>query len=377
MRKKILILAHSYGMQFVESCNQYTQLFDKNNYAVTVAFLLGAPDVTTRHKIVAEKILFLDLAPRALRGLKWRAIWKVLALCRAEAYEIVVCHRYKPTYIMLFVAQCCRIQALLFVMHAFGTLAPLPRRFLIAALFKKNMLFAAVSNAARDDMRHDAFLIPKAKIITLYNIIDYSYFEKQMLSRIDARQQLNLSEDVFIFGHIGRLVKEKDQDNLIRAFAKIEALCPNSKLIIIGDGKVEMELKTLTAELNLTDKIIFPGFILDGFRLMKAFDTFVLTSTEEAFGRVSLEAMVAKIPLIATNISGIPEVVGDSGFLVEAANSDGLAAALLRVYQLSQTERDNWGEKGYRQMRRHFSIEPFAAIFWELPLFATLKMESV
>jgi hypothetical protein len=109
MRKKILILAHSYGMQFVESCNQYTQLFDKNNYAVTVAFLIGAPDEITRAKISAENLLFLNLPSRALRGMKWRAIWKVLTLCRAQGYEIVVCHRYKPTYIMLLVAQFYRI----------------------------------------------------------------------------------------------------------------------------------------------------------------------------------------------------------------------------------------------------------------------------
>jgi glycosyltransferase involved in cell wall biosynthesis len=377
MRKKILILAHSYGMQFVESCNQYTELFDRNNYEVTVAFLLGAPDETTRQKISAEKILFLELPPHALRGLKWHAIWKVLTLCRAQQYKIVICHRYKPTYIMLFVAQFCRIRALLFVMHAFGTLSSLPRRFLIAALFRKNMLFAAVSDAARDDIRHDAFFIPPERIVTLYNIIDYSFFEKQMFSRDDARKQLQLAEDDFIFGHIGRLVKEKDQPNLIRAFYKIAPQCPNAKLIIVGDGKVEFELKALTQELNLTEKVIFPGFILDGFRLMKAFDTFVLTSTEEAFGRVSLEAMVAKIPLIATNISGIPEVVGESGFLVKAADSDVLAAAMLRVYQFSQTERDGWGEKGYQQMRRHFSIEPFENIFWKLPLFETFKMENV
>ncbi len=377
MRKKILILAHGYGMQFVESCNQYTQLFDKNNYDVTVAFLIGAPDATTSAKISAENMLFLDLPTRALRGTKWRAFWKVLKLCRAQRYEIVVCHRYKPTYLMLLVAQFCRIDALLFVMHAFGTLASLPRRLLLAALFRKNMLLAAVSDAARNDMRRDAMFIPPEKIVTLYNIIDYSIFEKQMLTRSDARRQLELAADNFVFGHIGRLVIEKDQFNLIRAFAKIATRCPNAVLVIIGDGKVAHELKELVLELELSHRIMFPGFILDGFRLMKAFDTFVLTSIEEAFGRVSLEAMVAKIPLIATKISGIPEVVGDSGFLVEAANTAVLADALLRVYELSQTERESWGEKGYQQMRRHFSIEPFAALFWQLPLFATLKRNAV
>jgi glycosyltransferase involved in cell wall biosynthesis len=274
---------------------------------------------------------------------------------------------------MMTVAQFCRIKALLFVMHAFGTMASIPRRCIVAALFKKNMIFAAVSDAARDDLRHDMFGVPKDKIVTLYNIIDYPLFEKQILPRTTAREQLNLPNDIFVFGHIGRLVKEKDQQSLITAFAKIQPLCPNAKLVIIGEGKVEHILKNQVKDLHLEAHVIFPGYIPDGFRFMKAFDTFVLTSIEEAFGRVSLEAMVAKIPLIATNISGIPEVVGDSCFLVEAANPEKLAAAMLEVYQLSPTDRDGWGEKGYQQMMKRYSLEPFAKTFWRLPLFNSFR----
>jgi glycosyltransferase involved in cell wall biosynthesis len=373
MRKKILILAHSYGMQFIESCNQYTELFDPRLFEVSVAFLIGAPDTNTQLKISAEKIIFLDLPNHALRGLKLYAITRLIKLCRATSFEIVICHRYKPAYIMMVVAQFCRFKALLFVMHAFGTMASFSRRVIMAALYKKNMLFAAVSDAARNDMRQDMFGIPKENIVTLYNIIDYTFFAAHIFARDDARKQLNLSADIFVFGHIGRLVKEKDQRTLINAFAQIKPHCPNALLVIIGDGKIEMELRQQVRELALESTVIFAGFILDGYRFMKAFDSFVLTSTEEAFGRVSLEAMVAKIPLIATNISGIPEVVGDSGLLVEAANPEKLAQAMLRLYQLSQAERAQWGEKGYQQMIKHFSLKPFAEIFWQLPLFHSLQ----
>jgi glycosyltransferase involved in cell wall biosynthesis len=373
MRKKIFILAHSYGMQFLESCNQYTQLFPPADYAVTVGFLMGADNQATRGKIEAEKIHFFDLPPDSLHGIKLKAIWTLLQYCRRDHYDIVICHRYKPSYIMLIVAQFCRFQVMLFVMHAFGTMASLPRRILIALLAKKNMLFAAVSSAARDDMRNDMLGIDKERIITLYNIIDHDLFEKQIFSRTEARQRLQIPEDMFIFGHIGRLVIEKDQRSLIKAFALIKPQCPTARLVIIGDGKIEQDLRQLAQELQLTRDIIFTGFIADGFRYMKAFDTFVLTSTEEAFGRVSLEAMVAKIPLIATNISGIPEVVGDSGFLVEPAAPQKLAQAMLRVYELSQVERDSWGEKGYQNMLRKFSIAPFREFFWNIPLFRQLK----
>lgn len=372
MRKKILILAHSYGMQFLESCNQYTQLFDKKQYEITAAYLIGAPDEQIRDKTEAEKVIFFNLKNGALRGLKLSALWQLYKLCREEKFHLVICHRYKPTYLMLLVAQFCRINALLFVMHAFGTLNSIPRRLIVASLLKKNMVFAAVSNAARDDMRRDMWRVPKERIITFYNIIDHALFEPQIFSRQEARRQLNVPEDIFVFGHIGRFVKEKDQKNLIQAFAIIKPQCPNAKVVIIGEGKLEVELKQQCRDLGIENDVIFAGFIMDGFRFMKAFDTFVLTSTEEAFGRVSLEAMVARVPLIATRISGIPEVVGGAGFLVDPANTEKLAACMLQVYQLPQNRLNSWGDIGYQHMRENFSIESFRQIFWNSPLSALL-----
>lgn len=368
MRKNILILAHSYGMQFLESCNQYTQIFDSSQYDVTVAFLIGEPDDNVCQKLCAHEVIFLNLPHRAIRGLKIHAIKKLLALCHEKKFTMAICHRYKPAYIMLWVAQFYCFQAMLFVMHAFGTMKSLPRKILVALLAKKNMFFAGVSDSARDDLRRNIWGVPNDRIVTLYNIIDYPLFEKQILPRKEAREYLQIHANTFVFGHIGRLVKEKDQHNLIRAFAMIQTQCPNAKLIIMGDGKLEQELKQQVRDLQLEDKVIFPGFIYDGFRMMRAFDTFVLTSTEEAFGRVSLEAMVARTLLIATKVDGIPEVVGDSAILLEPSNSEKLAAVMLQVYQASQAERDAWGEKGYRRMLEKFSPETFREIFWQSPM---------
>jgi glycosyltransferase involved in cell wall biosynthesis len=264
---------------------------------------------------------------------------------------------------------------MLFVMHAFGTMSSLSRRFIVAALLKKNMIFAAVSNAARDDMRKDMWRVPKERIITFYNIMDHALFEPKIINRNDARQRLGIADDAFLFGHIGRFVKEKDQKSLITAFALIKPKCPAAKLVIIGDGKLEQTLKQQIKMLHIENDVVFAGFIMDGFRMMKAFDVFVLTSTEEAFGRVSLEAMTARVPLIATEVSGIPEVVGDSGFLVPPANSKKLAECMLKVYELSPTELVSWGEKGYQHMLKNFSITSFSKTFWQSPLAAFLQKD--
>jgi glycosyltransferase involved in cell wall biosynthesis len=301
-----------------------------------------------------------------IRGLKLNAIRKLLTLCRAKPFEIVICHRYKPTYIMLCVAQFIRIRSLFFVMHAMGTMQSMARRLQIAALARPNMTFAGVSDAVRDDLRQALWRVPAERIITLHNIIDHALFEPQFLPRNAARAELKLANTAFVFGHIGRLVKEKDQKTLLSAFALAKPHCPNAKLVIMGDGRLEADLKQQTVALQLEEDVLFTGFIQDGFRFMKAFDVNVLCSIKEAFGRVTLEAMVARVPTIATRVYGIPEVVGDSGFLIDPSNPEQLAAQMIALYQAPVATLQHYGEKGYQRMRTHFSIDSFKTYFSSL-----------
>jgi glycosyltransferase involved in cell wall biosynthesis len=132
---------------------------------------------------------------------------------------------------------------LIFVMHELHTMTSLKRQLLIACLHRKNMIFAGVSNAVRDDMRKDLWCVPKDRITTLYNVIDMDMTAPKLLSRENARAALNLQAHSFVFGNIARLSPNKDQANLIRAFALIKSTCPDSQLIILGDGELEQALK--------------------------------------------------------------------------------------------------------------------------------------
>lgn len=373
MRKNILILGHNHATQFIDIFNQYTRLFDKDKYEVTVAYLTGKPSDEVRERTIAENVLFLDIPKKTVRSLKIGAIRQLHQLCRQKQFQIVICHRYKPSYTMMWVAQFCKIPALIFVMHELKTMSHLNRQLLIAALARKNMMLAGVSNAVRDDIKKDLWSFPKERITTLYNAIDFDLVEPALLSRDEARKALNLGKDDFVFGHLGRLAINKDQTSLIQAFSKIKANLPQAKLVIVGDGELEAKLKEQTKALNLTQDVIFTGFIQSAFRYMKAFDCFVLSSIQEAFGRVLLEAMVAKLPLIATKANGIPEVIGDSGVLIEPRDVDGLSSAMQEIYSLSESERKLKGEKAYQHALANFSIPQFTTQFWQLPVFATIK----
>jgi glycosyltransferase involved in cell wall biosynthesis len=367
MRKNILILSHSYGSQFLESCNQYTQLFDSQKYKVIVVYMIGAADEIIRQKTCAEVVIFLNQPPTATRGLKIAIIKQMLKLCREQQITSVICHRYKPSYIMMWVAQFYAFTSLIFVMHAFETMKAWTRKLSVAALFRPNMFFAGVSNAVRAELKHALLRVPAKNILTFYNILDHELFAQALLPRLDARKFLQLASEDFVFGHIARLVKEKDQHNLIKAFGKISAQCPRAKLILIGTGKLEQQLRELVAELKLQKQIIFTGFVPDAFQYMRAFDVFVLPSVEEAFGRVLLEAMVTHLPIIATKVDGIPEVMGESGFLVPPRDLIALANAMLQVYQFSPDQLIYWGDKSYQRLLENFTRQKFYQEFWQQP----------
>src|SRR5688572_28909748 len=160
MKKNILIFMHNYTTQFIDIANQYSKVFDRALYHVTVAYLSGEPSDAIRQQTVADEVLFMNCSKSVMRGLKIGVIQECLKLCRARQFAMVICHRYKPTYIMLWVARWCHIPSLLFVMHELGTMRHLTRQWLVTFLQQKNMMFAGVSNAFANDLRQDLSRFP-------------------------------------------------------------------------------------------------------------------------------------------------------------------------------------------------------------------------
>ena len=373
MRQAVLILGHSYATQFIDIFNQYTHLFQKKDYEVTVAYLTGEPDQTVKERTIAEHVLFLNQSKKSVRSLKIFATLKLLALCKEKKFQIVICHRYKPIYIMMWIAQFYKISAMIGVMHELKTMSSFGRRLLIACLRRKNMLFAGVSNAVRDDLRKSLWFVPSKQIVTLYNVIDVEMTEPSLLTRDQARSMLNLPPDAFVFGNIARLASNKDHASLIKAFALI-AHHSNIKMIIIGEGELQTRLQKLVQEEKLENHILFTGFLPQAARYMKAFDCFILSSIQEAFGRVLLEAMIAKLPIIATEVNGIPEVLANVGYLVQAKDITGLSEAMKKIVQTSEQEKINQGEQAYQRVLQYYSIPIFIKDFWQLPLLQTLRV---
>ena len=155
-------------------------------------------------------------------------------------------------------------------------------------------------------------------------------------SRDAIRRQLNLSPDTFAVGAIGRLEKHKGFHHLIEAFRQVKEKYANAFLILVGKGSQRTTLETQVSGLGeIASSIRFMGHQTDIDPLLMSFDALVLPSKTkyETFGQSLIEAMAFYVPVIGSDVGGIPEIInhGENGLLVPPGDEASLAEALLKL----------------------------------------------
>jgi len=137
-----------------------------------------------------------------------------------------------------------------------------------------------------------------------------------------------------------RLRKQKGHDCLVRAFAAVRGQVPNAQLVLVGDGPEEDSLRELVIELGIADAVVFRGQVENVWPELAASDVFVLASRYEPLGIAVLEAMAAGLPVVASNVGGIPELVHeDTGVLVSPGDEAALAEALTTLLRSEERRR--------------------------------------
>ncbi|OCK52666.1 hypothetical protein BA768_11150 [Chryseobacterium sp. CBo1] len=154
------------------------------------------------------------------------------------------------------------------------------------------------------------------------------------------RKDFNYSETDKLLIMVAGFREQKDQDTVIRS---LKLLPPQYKLLLVGDGERKKILKNLVNSLELNNRVSFLGVRDDVYSLIKMCDISILSSHWEGFGLVAVEAMASKVPLIASNVDGLAQVVEGGGILFEPKNEQDLVQKIL---DLSKDEYYN--EVAYR-----------------------------
>ena len=187
------------------------------------------------------------------------------------------------------------------------------------------------ANSVRD-FYVDQIHADPGKIDVVYNAVDWKSITPSK-SRQEMRASLGLQPDAKVAGVIARLTEQKGHRFLLQAMTT-PALA-DLQLLIVGDGDLREALKAEAKDLGLTSRVHFLGARRDLGDLLAAVDVFVMPSLWEGLPLSMILAMGANVPVVATEVAGIPEVVGDgrTGWLVPAGNSLALATALVDVFR--------------------------------------------
>jgi len=192
----------------------------------------------------------------------------------------------------------------------------------------------------------------------IHSGVDLHRFSKGAKQRARKRKELGIPPDSLVIGYVGWLIPIKGVTHLVNAMARVVEQHPKSILVLVGKGddkgEEEIKLKEQVERVGLTDKVSFLGWRPDVDEIMGCFDIFVLPSLNEGMGRVLVEAMAAGLPIVASRVGGIPDLVkdGKNGLLVPPADVSALEKAISALLE-NKEKRKRMGEAGTKICRQY------------------------
>jgi glycosyltransferase involved in cell wall biosynthesis len=217
----------------------------------------------------------------------------------------------------------------------------------------------AVSRALAEAAVRDG--VPKERVHLLPNAWTGSQASHD---RHSARRTLGLPRDGFVVGWVGRLIKVKGGDLFLRALATL----PDMPLLatIIGDGPERMALESQAASLGLREGVRFAGQVDNAAHLFSAFDLFVLSSRSEGTPIALFEAMAAGVPIVATRVGGVPDVLSETeAYLVPPDDPGALSRAIRAVYSDPDEGRQR-GARARGRLASDFAVEPWLECYEDI-----------
>jgi glycosyltransferase involved in cell wall biosynthesis len=249
-------------------------------------------------------------------------------LCRSTGAEIVHTHGYRPD-ILHGAMRFRRTFATVTTLHGSSRMGGRTNvhELLQLALLRRFDAVIAVSRQLGDDLRGRWVSPPRLHVVR-NGLND----KATLASREDARRHLGLPETGIVIGWVGRLIPVKGADVFLGAVQRLRT--PPILVSMIGDGDERAKLENIVRTEGLSNTIRFHGAVANIARYMSAFDLLVLSSRSEGTPITLLEAMLAKVPVVATAVGGVPDVIGsDRGLLVPVEDPDALANAIETVIQ--------------------------------------------
>ncbi|HEU4928899.1 MAG TPA: glycosyltransferase family 4 protein, partial [Candidatus Krumholzibacteria bacterium] len=277
-----------------------------------------------------------------------------------EKVEIVETFAHPNTVIFAFLAKLrSLVQRVVVSYHAVpsGASANVARPYLRPLLRRMDGHIAVAEIQKRRLVEVEGLREENVRVI--YNGVDTIAFRSATpVERSVTRRALGLADDDVVLIAVGSLKPIKGVDVLLHAMAPLVRKQPRLRLVVVGDGPDRSALESLARELSMADRVSFLGLRADVDVVLRAADALVLPSRTEALPTVLLEAMASGLPVVATRVGGVPEIVeeGRSGLMVPPEDASALGSVLARV-ATDATLRRSLGERGRAVVESRFRVE--------------------
>ena len=309
-------------------------------------------------RVIAIPSLVRKISP----GQDLRALFFLWRLVIRERPVIVHTHTSKAGILGRCAAKLAGVPTLVHTPHGhvfYGHFGPLASKFFLAierlmALVTDRMV--ALTEAERND--YVAFCVSNPdKIVTIHSGVEIERYMNAEVNIEDKKRSLGLDPKELVVGSIGWLLPIKGPMYLLRALARVWQSHPETRLLFVGKGDMEEQLRAEASRMGVSDKVTFLGWRNDIPEIMHTLDILVLPSLNEGMGRVLVEAMAAGKPVVASSVGGILDLVkhGHNGFLVTPGDVVGLSLAIEELVR-DERLRNEMGRRG-STMAQNYSVE--------------------
>ncbi len=330
---------------------------DKDKYDITVAAGPQGDDETGLLKFLEKKGINTKHLKYLRRGINplfdlYLSPAEIFNLIKREKPDILFLCSSKAGAIGSLIGRLTGVKKIIYRIGGWAFNDPWPewkkKLYILIEKWTAKFKDIIINNAESDRKQAIGLSIkPRDKIITIYNGIDVN--ELNFLNKEEARRFLKIKPG-FVIGTIANLYLTKGLEYLIEAAHLLRYKIPASrqggqdtrykhtKFVVIGEGQERKKLEGLIKKYKLEKNFFLVGAIPDASRYLKAFDVFVLPSVKEGFPWTILEAMAAKVPIVATKVGAILEILkdplmdsGQAGLLIKPGDAKGLSEAITKL----------------------------------------------
>jgi glycosyltransferase involved in cell wall biosynthesis len=290
---------------------------------------------------------------------------RLVALLRADRTDVVLVNHHHRAALTLgrLAARLARVPANIVAAHDMDLTSVggrvLPRRDVETLFLSDALVLLAPSQSRYLRAEEGVGTRPwrRAREVVITNGIDLPP-APTAADRAAARERLGLDYGHVVLGIVARLSPQKAHGVLLRAVAALAPTCPAMRLVVVGGGEEQSALTALTAELGITDRVLFTGVRRDVARLLPAFDIACLSSMHEGVPLTVLESMAAALPVVATEVGALRDLIADGveGYLVPAGDHVALAARLAALID-DPGGRVAMGARARARAEREFAID--------------------